>query len=215
MTRQYNQVFTCVNCGCVSTTETSFGRWVRENPNLDSKKYDICIYDIDYVVHKYRTYHGRGFQLIMFVEVKTRNSTMTDAQRDTMYIASQITSNRRRNPQIDENPSKFNTNDLHAASYGSVKAYSTYNQKYVDVKSFGVFNLCFSGLGPEDSKITWNGKVIDADTLTRLLRFDIDPVRFNPIEELFRVHHREKPRPLFDRIDHGSHAILDGESERP
>jgi len=201
MTRQYNQVFTCVNCGCVSTTETSFGRWVRENDELDSRKYDIVIYDIDYIVHKFKTHLGRDFQLIMFVEVKTRNSSMTDAQRDTMYIASQITSNRRRNKHIDENPTKFNTNDFHAASYGATKAYSTHNRKYVEVKSFGVFNLCFSGMGPQDSKITWNGKEIDIDTLTRLLRFDIDPVRFKPIEELFRVHHKEKMRPLFDGID--------------
>jgi hypothetical protein len=202
MTRQYNQVFTCVNCGCVSTTETSFGRWIRENPRLDSQKEHIVVYDLDYVVHKFRTHYGRTIQLIMMLEVKTRNSDMTEAQRDTMYLLSQLTENRRRNKEINSKPDKWVTNTPHSGSFGSFNAYSPLAKRFVDVKSFGLFKLQFSHLGPDDSEfIGWNGKPIDNETLERLIRFDIDPVTFKPIEELFRSHHKHKQQPLLACIE--------------
>lgn len=100
MTRQFNQRFACSNCGCEMTAETSFGRWIRENKNLDSAENGICIYDIDYIVHKFKTHYGKTFQLMMLVEVKTRNSSMTDAQRDTLYMLSQLTQNRTLNKNM-------------------------------------------------------------------------------------------------------------------
>jgi hypothetical protein len=197
MTRQYNQVFTCANCGCTGTTETSFGRWVRNNPDLDSQKHHVCIYDIDYIVHKYKTHHGRTFQLMMLLEVKTRNSDMTDAQRDTLYMLSQLTQNRKRNKSIVSAAVKDNANDIQGLSFGSTKVWSPMRKAVVSVKSFGFFKLQFSNLGPDDSdEIKWNDKTIDASTLTSLLNFDIDPVCFRPISELFRVHHKQKQLPL-------------------
>lgn len=202
MTRQYNQVYTCTNCGCVSTTETSFGRWIRQNKNLDSQKEHVVIYDIDYVVHKFRTHHGRTMQLIMLLEIKTRNSDMTDAQRDTMYLLSQITENRRRNNQINSKPDKWVTNSPHCGSFGPNEVYSSHARRFVKIKSFGLFKLQFSGLGPDDSDfIGWNGKPIDCQTLESLIRFDIDPVTFKPIEELFRIHHKAKEQPLLACIE--------------
>jgi len=49
--------------------------------------------------------------------------------------------------------------------------------------------LRFSGLGPDDSKfIEWDDKDINADTLTDLLRFDLDPDTLKPID--LRNHHQ-------------------------
>lgn len=200
MTRQYNQVFTCVNCGCTSTTETSLGRWIRNNPKLDSQQQHVCIYDIDYVVHKYKTHHGRSFQLMMLVEVKTRNSDMSEAQRDTLYMLSQITQNRKRNKSTVSAAARKNANDFHRLSSGVTEVWSPMLNAEVNVKSFGMFKLQFSNLGPDDSdEIKWNEKVIDADTLTSLLNFDVDPVGFRPISELFRVHHKQKQLPLLQQ----------------
>jgi hypothetical protein len=199
MTRQFNQVFTCVNCGCTSTTESSFGRWIRENEELDSQKQHIVIYDMDYIVHKYKTHHGRSFQLLMIIEVKTRNSDMTDAQRDTLYILSQLTQNRRENNATLGSSNKWNSNEFHKLSTSVTSVWSPMQQKMVSVKSFGLYKLQFSNLGPADSEeILWNGKPIKQETLTKLLRFDIDPNGFRPIEDLFRVHHKRKNLPLFE-----------------
>jgi hypothetical protein len=202
MTRQFNQRFACSNCGCEMTAETSFGRWIRDNKRLDSVEHGICVYDIDYVVHKYKTMHGRSKQLMMLVEVKTRNSKMSDEQRDTMYMLSQITQNRKVNQAVLNNRDRWSTNDMHLLSKGETLVHSAYLNRNVTVVSFGVFHLQFSALGPQDSDfMAWNGKAIDANTLESLLRFDIDPVGFRPIEELFRKHHMRNDQPLLNSLE--------------
>jgi hypothetical protein len=74
----------------MTTAETSFGRWIRSNRTLSSAN-GYCVYDIDYIVHKFRTdEYKRDWQLLMMVEAKTRNSNVSDAQRDSLYILSQL-----------------------------------------------------------------------------------------------------------------------------
>lgn len=197
-TRQFNTQYHCSNCGCMTSAETSFGRWIRQNEHLDSAN-GIVVYDIDYIVHRYKSMHGRSKQLMMFVEVKTRNSDMTDEQRDSLYMASQVTQNRTSNNQLSDNRNKWNANDLHGFSKGATKVYSLYAKRVIDLLHFGFFKLQFSGLGPQDSDvIAWNDKKIDAQMLTSILAFDVDPVRFEDIGELFRKHHAQKSRPLFE-----------------
>lgn len=198
-TRQFNTQYHCSNCGCMTSAETSFGRWIRGNESLDSSS-GIVVYDIDYIVHRYKSKHGRLKQLMMFVEVKTRNSDMTDEQRDSLYMASQVTQNRTSNKELDNNRDRWNANDLHGFSKGVTKVYSLYAKRVVDLLHFGFFKLQFSGLGPDDSDfIAWNDKPIDVGMLTSILAFDVDPVRFEDIGELLRKHHPEKERPLFER----------------
>lgn len=197
-TRQFNQQFHCSNCGCMSSAETSFGRWIRENKHLDSTK-GIVVYDIDYIVHRCKTAHGKHKQLMMFVEVKTRNSDMTDSQRDTLYMAAQLTQNRRMNPALKNKRNRWNSAIVKGWSRGVTEVWSEFEKGFVDVLHFGFFKLQFSGLGPTDSEfILWNEKPIDAETLTKLLSFDIDPVRFEDIAELFRNHHAPKRFALFE-----------------
>ena len=199
MTRQYNQQFQCASCGCTTTTETSFGRWLRSNPRLDSRD-GFTAYDIDYVVHKYKTVAGNGgtnrdYQLIMLVEVKTKNGTVSESQRDTLYILSQIIENRRGN----RHTGKASHNNWHRNSSGPLKVFSSANQKYVSVRCYGFYTLRFSNLGPDDSDdIFWNKKKIDTDTLEKLLNFDIDPDTFIDINEALRNRHSQPAKPLFD-----------------
>jgi hypothetical protein len=197
-TRQFNTQYHCSNCGCMTSAETSFGRWIRENKHLDSAN-GIVVYDIDYIVHRYKTLHGRSKQLMMFVEVKTRNSDMSEEQRDSLYMASQVTQNRTENYQLLRRRCKWNSNDVHGFSKGTTKVHSHLSNQVVNLLHFGFFKLQFSGLGPVDSEsIEWNGKAIDSEMLTKILAFDVDPVRFVDISELFRNHHKKRQLPLFE-----------------
>jgi hypothetical protein len=103
-----------------------------------------------------------------------------------------LTQNRKQNETTRRFANKDNANDLHAASRGAVKAYSTKAKKYVNVKSFGYFTLVFSETGPQDSEwIEWNGKRIDTDTLKQIVGFEIDPITFKSMDELLRIHHKK------------------------
>lgn len=180
MTRQHNQQFHCPNCRTWLTSETLFGRWIRNNPKLDSSS-GFSIVDCDYWVHRFRTHEGREFQCIMLVEVKTCGADLSAAQRDTLMIVNQITRNRR------ETPTKARRFE---AGTGVLKAYSAMLGREVFVKAFGVHKLRFSGLGPEDSEfISWDDKAIEPDTLTKLLRFDLDPDSLRDLD--LRSHHRK------------------------
>jgi hypothetical protein len=195
MTRQYNQIYQCANCGCTTTTETSFGRWIRGNPKLESRN-GLAVYDIDYIVHRFKTFEGREYQFIMLIEVKTHNSTMPDAQKDTLFILAQLIENRRTNNAMREG----NSNQVvrKKLSNGPLYVHSMVSGKKVRVKCFGVYQLVFSGSGPDDSEtIKWNKKSIDTDTLTRLLNFDIDPDTFVDIAESTRNRHKKKKDQLF------------------
>jgi len=84
-------------------------------------------------------------------------------------------------------------------SNGVTQVYSLMSKSVVNIKSFGFFKLCFSGLGPDDSDfIACNDKPIDLEMLERLLAFELDPTTLKPIDDLFRIHHKAKQLPLFN-----------------
>lgn len=194
MTRQFNDQYHCDQCGLVSTRETHFGRWLRNNPDLDSVGQGIVIYDIDYIVHKYRSFLIDGkeefAELIMFVEVKTRYSSLTDEQRDTFLLVNQIIENRRSN-----NSTKNRGVNKLRQSRGPLRVYSSKKKAWVRVYSFGFFTLRFSHTHPFDSdSIYWNKKQITADQLTSILRFDIEPNTLKPMGEYVRKHHKKSDK---------------------
>ena len=194
MTRQYNQTFQCANCGCTTTTETSLGRWIRESKKLDSRN-GFTVYDVDYIVHKFHEQNSREYQLIMLVEVKTRNSELQAAQRDTLYILNQIIENRVPNRHTGQK----SHNNKHRQSRGPLRVWSAFSRRMVNVRSFGVYTLRFSGTGPLDSEtIHWNKRLIDLETLEKLLAFEVEPDRFIPIEEALRNRHANRQATLFD-----------------
>jgi hypothetical protein len=179
MTRHHNTQFHCPNCKTWHTSETIFGRWIRNNKQLDSSE-GFCVIDQDYWIHRFKHYDDRDFQLIMLVEIKTNSADLTDAQRDTLHIANQIMRNRSWTPtkQLKHQP------DLSVVR----KVRSIKNKKFINVRVYGVHCLRFSHLGPDDSDwIIWDHNQIDQETLTQLLRFDLDPDTLKPID--LRNHH--------------------------
>jgi hypothetical protein len=179
MTRQFNAQFHCNNCKTWQTQETMFGRWIRNNPDLDSAK-GYCVTDQDYWIHRFKVNGSRGFQCIMLVEVKTMGAELSDAQKDTIWIIDQITRNRRVTP----------TKKGRAQSgSGPSKVRSIVARGDVELRAFGAHILTFSSLGPDDSDlILWDGKPIETKTLTSLLRFDLDPDTLRRID--LRNHHQ-------------------------
>jgi hypothetical protein len=181
MTRQYNEEFHCPDCKKRFSRETEFGRWIRNNDLLESSR-GYCVVDQDYWIHRYKTFRGREFQLIMLVEIKTLGSSLTPAQYDTLHCANQVMRNRRITPTKDcqwqAGPSRI------------VKVKSIIAKKEVYLRVHGIHVLVFSHLGPDDSKwITWDRKPIDTTILTSILRFDLDPDNLRDLD--LRNHHPE------------------------
>jgi len=185
MTRQFNQQSHCPNCKTWQTSETLFGRWIRNNPELDSSK-GICVIDSDYWVHKFKTYNplnnrpSREIQCIMLVEIKTNGCDLNPAQRDTLNIVNQLMRNRSQTPTKKA---------LHQAGLSVVKVRSLMSGSPITVWCYGAHLLRFSGLGPDDSdKITWDNRhEITKNQLTALLNFDIHPDSLKEMD--FRIHH--------------------------
>jgi hypothetical protein len=191
MTKPFNAQYHCPNCKTWTTQETMFGRWIRNNPELDSRA-GYCVSDQDYWIHRFKSYQGRDFQLLMLVEIKTQGMAMTPAQKDTLHVVNQLMRNRRQTP----------TKELvHQAGSSVVDVHSTMAGKRVKVRAYGMHVLTFSGLGPDDSDwITWDTRhTIDAGTLTAILRFDLDPDTLKPLD--LRNHHRPRQAPLFDLVE--------------
>lgn len=180
MTKSYRQKMHCPNCGIEMTAQTSFSRWISGREDLDSNGVGISVMDMDYVIHRFRTEIGREFQLMMVVEVKTRDAKMSDAQKDTAHVLNQLMRNRRQTP----------TKEMRwQAGNGPLWVYSAYTKQKVYLRSYGVHVLTFEGLGPDDSKwIKWDNRAIGIDELAALLRFDIDPDTLSPMD--WRSHHR-------------------------
>lgn len=178
MTRPFNQTFHCPNCKTWHTSETLFGRWIRNNPDLDSRS-GYCVTDQDYWVHRFKTYGTRAFQLLMLVEVKTNGAGLSAAQTDTLHIINQFLRNRRATP----------TKEVEWQPGNVLMPYSTMNGSHVSVRAYGMHVLRFSGLGPDDStEIIWDKTPVTADQLTQILRFDLDPDSLRPLD--LRNHHR-------------------------
>lgn len=182
MTRQHNSQFYCPNCRTFHTSETPFGRWIRENPQLDSGL-GYSVTDQDYWVHKFKTHEqGREFQLIMGIEIKLRGADLSPAQRDSYYIVDQIMRNRR------DTPTKKSRRQ---AGSGPMFVWSTIAGKEVYLRAYGMHVLTFSGLGPYDSEvILWDKKPVTLEVLTSIIAFDLDPDTLKPID--LRSHHRQR-----------------------
>jgi len=183
MTRQHNLQIHCPNCNVLITHETSFGRWIRNNKDLDSAN-GYCVVDQDYWIHRFRSHAGRDFQLLMLVEIKTFGTVLTQAQRDTLHCANQVMRNRRQTPTKQL---KWQSGHSSVRMVNSVMA-----NREINLRVYGVHILTFSGLGPCDSEeITWDiSNKITVDTLTSILRFDLDPDTLQVLD--LRNHHSKK-----------------------
>ena len=178
MTKPFNQEYHCPNCKTWQRQETSFSRWIRNNPDLKSGD-GYAVTDSDYWIHRYKTFGRRRFQLMVGVEIKTMGANLSMSQRDTLVILNALLRNRRATP----------TSEMQwQAGTGITKHKSLVTGEELYLKAFGIHTLRFSGLGPDDSEwIKWDKRDIDPDTLTRLLAFDLDPDTLRPLD--LRSHH--------------------------
>lgn len=180
MTRQHNLQYKCTNCGCWTTAESSFGRWIRNNPNLNSSK-GYYVVDQDYWIHKFKTYGKRSFQCLMLVEIKTMNSVLSPAQKDTLHLVNQVMRNRKTTPAKKMK---------YQAGTAPLKAKSLMSNSDVNLRVFGMHVLRFSSLGPDDSEeIWWDHTQINEAILTDIMRFDLDPDNISQELDL-RSHHQ-------------------------
>lgn len=127
---------------------TEFGRWLREQPALDSRRAALSIQNLDYIVHQYRSARGSGTHHIRLIEEKRHLAQRSFAQRDTHHILDQL---------------------LREADGATVR---TERGLFVNVKYDGYHVVQFEHTSPDDGAIYWNGKRIDVTTLIRRLRFD-------------------------------------------
>lgn len=189
MTRQYTQQFHCPNCKTWHSSETLFGRWIRNCKDLDSRL-GFSVSDQDYWIHRYKTHTDsigtREFQLLMLVEIKTFGAELSDAQTDTLHMANQLMRNRTQTP----------TKDLKwQAGQAPQAVYSAMLKRNVEMRAYGMHVLTFSHLGPDDSEwMRWNRTPIDEQQLIGLLRFDLDPDTLGPLD--LRRHHAAPHRSL-------------------
>ena len=186
MTRKFNVYYTCQHCGGRTTAETGFGRWMRNNPALDSGE-GIVRTDCDHIICRYKTsLQGRDFQLMMIVEVKEFGASPDECQIDLLQFLAQSTmiKGKNRNGGITHT-----THLLTSRKLG----------RKVRVRNFGVHLLQFEKTNPIDSKwIKWNRKLISSEVLVGLLQLERHP--FHPekmMVDFLRDRHKQESL-LFD-----------------
>lgn len=183
MTTQFRRVAKCKGCGEEIPLEDEMGQWIRLHRELDSGK-GFAFMDKDIVVHRWKIDHGREFQCVMFVEVKSRGADLSESQRDTMLIVNQLFRNDRTTPTKKSRQ--------HIASSISI-VFSSMRRTHVKVKALGYHALKLNGSTPDDSeKIIWDAREITVDMLIKLLKFELHPDTLLPMD--FRIHHASGPQ---------------------
>ena len=165
MTRPFKVSYTCSNCGAQTTAESGFGRWMRNNAELDSKE-GIVRTDFDHTICRYKTYYeSRGFQIMMIVEVKEHGAEPDESQTDLLSFTNQILFKNKRGKNM-----------YNARTAVTHKLWSKKNQCWVNVRHYGVHLLQFEKTNPDDSAwIKWDRKIITKEVLVDLLRMDRRP----------------------------------------
>lgn len=159
-------------------TDTPFGSWIRNHPQLDSIRERLSVTDSDWWIHQYRARTAKAgskmLDNVMLVEVKTHEADVRFAQRDTLFLVNQML----RKSSVVNGRRRY------------VKCVSPTVGETRYVRLFGVHVLTFSGNTPVDSdRIVWDSTVIDEQILVELLCFKRDPD--SPLRQLdTRLHHR-------------------------
>lgn len=164
-------------------SDTDFSAWVRRHPELQydyDGRFGLGLADWDAVFHRYMTAseinRPRDVQSLMYLEVKSRNGSLTSSQRDTLF-----------------------KHHCHCFNMDQGKAQSR-RINGQDILHFGVSILILSGTNPDNSaSIKWGrfskiGNVhfqkINSDQLIQLLRFDLHPSNLST--KPFRLHHKTR-----------------------
>lgn len=196
MTPPWNQYVPCPVCGAQVSTEQPIDAWIRNHPELDSKRDGIVISDSDKWVHRYlvRTKGAdpREVQYLMLIEIKAHGACEDDSQSDTLAIVNQLL--RTVAWKFQRDAGRFISGHPHNVRV----VFSPYSGRNIQVINYGKHLLRLSGLTPDDSEwMTWDAKPINASQLVKLLRFDLLPDSLNPNEHRRRKRINRNPV-LFD-----------------
>ena len=177
--------------------DTPFGRWVRQQKELDSLSCSLSLTDVDMIFQKYRSYvdgiGDRTVKLMMQVEVKTFDGKPNRSQTSNLFLTHQLLRQKR-------------------------KLYDTFNGKVQELKDiwhFGYFVLSLEKDEPSDDTKMWWGIFNDrgeleyrrcttTNSLRRLLSFELRPDNPDPHSPLsIRRHHKISNRIIQERTDLG------------
>lgn len=161
--------------------QSSFSRWVRANPRLDSSHECVTNHDIDWIWHCYQTRNApqdlRRVQHIMLIEEKSHAADLTKAQRDVMWFIHQALE--------------------YADSKQKMKFQSAMRNDWVRVRYWGYYKLRYDG---DDiavaENVWWNLRLVTLEQLESILRFELNPRTLTQMTS--RSHHSPKSLPLFD-----------------
>ena len=162
--------------------ETSFARWTRNNPAIDSKE-GLAVFDIDRIWHRYRSHEDklgkRKLLHAMLIEEKSNMAELTLDQIETLWILSQAYQNR---PQW--------------------KA-KTPRGELVTFQWWGTYVLQYSGNEITIAEsIYWGNfnqrlkKKVGLKILEQILLFNLNPITFCARDD--RRHHRNHPELSFE-----------------
>lgn len=170
---------------------SAFGTWLRQQPGLDSREFNLSISDVDFIIHRFsarneaqRTNVARIVEHLQIIEVKANSATAPFAQWDTFQVLNDMllqatagTGGRRRPVKVPDR--------RYGASAGKRQA-----------RWLGVHLLQLSGDRPDNSdRIVWDGLDVNEQILVELLRFDRDPMHPARFLDL-RRHHKRPAREL-------------------
>lgn len=180
MVRSMNQRLHCPQCDTLHTAESPFERWMRNHRLLDSSL-GVVRFDLDVLLHRYMfptdVFGDRTIQAMMFIEVKSMGADLSDAQRDTLQTLNQVFTNRRSNRHKKRRGSHA---DNHTPA---AKVKSLITGKTTSLWLLGGHCLRMEAIDPPTSKwLLWDKHEIDHDTLIKLLRFELDPHKLQPID---------------------------------
>ena len=159
--------------------DTPFGKWLRENPRLESIECSLSVTDRDFLFQQYRIsvdkVGTRKLNFMLNLEVKSSNGRPSFSQQETLYFNHQLLSRKIRLVDLSKTPRS--------------------------VWHFGQYVLSMPGSSPDEfSWVTWlkfakDGNLIphkiDILTLESILKFDISPDFLLPIGNA-RRHHATK-----------------------
>jgi hypothetical protein len=177
--------------GYISSLRSAFSEWLRSVPGLDSRKAALYITDLDWIIHNYATTEDRNgprrFQNLMIIEEKSNGAVVRPEQQDTLQA-------------IDQALRPLSRREEGKASVSRITALDGSSTK---LSYYGLHYLTFTGRGPLDGKIQWDGKEITVDQLERLIRFDLHPFSLRDMDAKHRRHHHNKSAdlPLFSGLE--------------
>lgn len=201
---------------------TDFDRWINAEHGIQPCD-GFYIFDVDKVIHRFKTRPcGRKVQCMMFLEIKTRNETLSEAQRDSIFMTHQLITTRLWKFSRDDN-GRFDKG--HHANIRDAWTWMNRKQhKSIRLICYGYFVLRMSNGTPADSESMWWGVPSAGDfsyhpvtigQVKSLLSFDIDPVTFRPMD--LRRHKIKKivrePPTLLDVVPSDGIHLFDDRRE--